>query len=127
MRLALPSLSFLGVLALSRSDIGLALSPVSHDINNQHSQATFPASGAVFGDFQLVDGHVEVKPEQIESYTASSSCFPALDFVMPSKPPANLNNWWCKATDEYAFLGFSYEVEACESTVICVSDLSTSN
>jgi hypothetical protein len=123
MRHALP---FLGVLVLSGSGIGLALSPVSHSINDQHlPQATFPASGAVSGDFQLVDGHVEVKPEQIEFYTASSSCFPALDFVMPSKPPANLNDWWCKATDEYAFLGFSYEVEACESTVICVSGLST--
>lgn len=125
MRLAIPSLSFLSVLALSGSDIGLALSPVSHNINDRHlSQAVFPASGTVPGDPQPADGHVEVKPEQIDSYTASSSCFPALDFVMPSKPPANLNGWWCNATDEYAFLGFSYEVEACESAVIYVSGLS---
>lgn len=49
---------------------------------------------------------------------ANPSCFPALDFVMPVEPPSNLDNWWCSATKEYAFLGFSYEVTACTSTVI---------
>ncbi|KZP34346.1 glycoside hydrolase family 17 protein [Athelia psychrophila] len=34
---------------------------------------------------------------------------------MPSSPPSSLDNWWCDATDEFAFLGFSYEVTACQS------------
>ncbi|KAH7924625.1 hypothetical protein BV22DRAFT_1105363 [Leucogyrophana mollusca] len=34
---------------------------------------------------------------------------------MPSSPPGSLDNWWCSADTEYAFLGFSYEVTACQS------------
>jgi hypothetical protein len=33
---------------------------------------------------------------------------------MPSNPPSDTDNWWCDPTTEYAFLGFSYEVTACE-------------
>jgi hypothetical protein len=33
---------------------------------------------------------------------------------MPSDVPANLTGWWCNPSDEYGFLGFSYEVTACE-------------
>jgi hypothetical protein len=117
MRLVLSSLLLCTV--LSGSDVVLARSPVSHHVNKQaFSQARVPASDAVFGDLQ----HAEVETKPVEIYTASS-CFPALDFAMPSRPPANLNNWWCEITDEYAFLGFSYEVEACESIFALVSRL----
>ncbi|EIM90298.1 uncharacterized protein STEHIDRAFT_129136 [Stereum hirsutum FP-91666 SS1] len=34
---------------------------------------------------------------------------------MPQKVPDSLDGWWCKSADEYAFLGFSYEVTACQS------------
>ncbi|KAF9033700.1 hypothetical protein BDZ89DRAFT_947653 [Hymenopellis radicata] len=34
---------------------------------------------------------------------------------MPSAMPSSLNGWWCDMSDEYAFVGFSYEVTACQS------------
>ncbi|KAF9230883.1 glycoside hydrolase family 17 protein [Melanogaster broomeanus] len=34
---------------------------------------------------------------------------------MPSSIPGSLDNWWCPMDTEYAFLGFSYEVTACQS------------
>ncbi|KAH7888404.1 glycoside hydrolase superfamily [Phlebopus sp. FC_14] len=34
---------------------------------------------------------------------------------MPSSVPNSLDNWWCPMDTEYAFLGFSYEVTACQS------------
>ncbi|KAH9945671.1 glycoside hydrolase superfamily [Amylocystis lapponica] len=46
---------------------------------------------------------------------AASSCFPAVGFSMPSAPPADTTNWWCDPSTEYAFVGFSYEVTACQS------------
>lgn len=46
-----------------------------------------------------------------------SSCFPALDFTMPSEAPANTTsnvaNWWCNTNDEVAWLGFSFDLSAC--------------
>lgn len=45
---------------------------------------------------------------------ASSNCFPAIGFTMPETTPASLANWWCDYDTEYAFVGFSYEVTACE-------------
>ncbi|KAI3618660.1 b-(1-6) glucan synthase [Moniliophthora roreri] len=46
-----------------------------------------------------------------------SSCFPALDFKMPSEVPSDsaLSSWWCDPWTEYAFMGFSYEVTECQS------------
>lgn len=46
--------------------------------------------------------------------TLTSSCFPALGFQMPSVVPNNTNGWWCNPADEYAFMGFSYEITSCE-------------
>lgn len=43
----------------------------------------------------------------------TGSCFPALGFQMPTDVPDSLDNWWCDMDDEYAFLGFSYEISAC--------------
>lgn len=34
---------------------------------------------------------------------------------MPSSTPSSTDNWWCSPDTEYAFLGFSYEVTACQS------------
>ncbi|KAN0090824.1 glycoside hydrolase family 17 protein [Tylopilus felleus] len=34
---------------------------------------------------------------------------------MPSSIPDSLDNWWCPMDTEYAFMGFSYEVTACQS------------
>ncbi|KXN87211.1 hypothetical protein AN958_08601 [Leucoagaricus sp. SymC.cos] len=44
-----------------------------------------------------------------------SHCFPSSGFKMPREPPSSLNGWWCDRGSEYAFVGFSYEVEACQS------------
>lgn len=46
--------------------------------------------------------------------TLTASCFPALGFKMPSEVPANTNGWWCDPSDEYAFMGFSYEITSCQ-------------
>lgn len=47
--------------------------------------------------------------------TTSSGCFPALGFKMPSSTPDSTDGWWCNPKTEYAFVGFSYEVSACQS------------
>lgn len=44
----------------------------------------------------------------------ASGCFPGFNFKMPESPPASLTGWWCDWDTEYAFVGFSYEVSACE-------------
>ncbi|KAK0226693.1 glycoside hydrolase superfamily [Armillaria fumosa] len=33
---------------------------------------------------------------------------------MPATPPSTTDNWWCDMSTEYAFVGFSYEVTACQ-------------
>lgn len=47
------------------------------------------------------------------------SCFPALGFEMPSEvpPDSKFSSWWCDPVNEYAFVGFSYEVTACQYSV----------
>ncbi|KAF8629950.1 hypothetical protein AX17_005516 [Amanita inopinata Kibby_2008] len=52
----------------------------------------------------------------------SSHCFPALDFRMPHAAPQSVDNWWCDQKNEYAFMGFSYEVTACQSREEMKSD-----
>ncbi|KAJ7116579.1 glycoside hydrolase superfamily [Mycena epipterygia] len=34
---------------------------------------------------------------------------------MPADTPSSLTNWWCDESTEYGFVGFSYEVTACQS------------
>ncbi|KAF8622756.1 hypothetical protein AX15_006846 [Amanita polypyramis BW_CC] len=48
--------------------------------------------------------------------TNDQQCFPAIGFNMPLVMPSDdeLEGWWCSTTTEYAFLGFSYEVSACQ-------------
>ncbi|KAK0458407.1 glycoside hydrolase superfamily [Desarmillaria tabescens] len=33
---------------------------------------------------------------------------------MPATPPSTTDDWWCDMNTEYAFVGFSYEVTACQ-------------
>jgi hypothetical protein len=47
------------------------------------------------------------------SSESQANCFPSLGFKTPSNVPSSIDGWWCSATTEYAFLGFSYEVTAC--------------
>ncbi|KAF9440594.1 glycoside hydrolase family 17 protein [Macrolepiota fuliginosa MF-IS2] len=44
-----------------------------------------------------------------------TGCFPGIGFQMPQSPPSSLDGWWCNLNSEYAFVGFSYEVEQCQS------------
>ena len=57
----------------------------------------------------------ETPTSQYPGTSPKQSCFPALDFAMPDDTPASLDGWWCNMEDEYAFLGFSYDVSACQS------------
>ncbi|KAF9460335.1 glycoside hydrolase superfamily [Collybia nuda] len=41
---------------------------------------------------------------------------------MPSAAPTSLTNWWCAYDTEYAFVGISYEVTACQSLTKLRSD-----
>lgn len=41
-------------------------------------------------------------------------CFPSLGFAAPDALPLDNKLWWCDPATEYAFVGFSYEVTACE-------------
>lgn len=52
------------------------------------------------------------------SSESHANCFPSLGFSTPSNVPRSTDNWWCGATTEYAFLGFSYEVTACTSNTL---------
>ncbi|TFY70993.1 hypothetical protein EVG20_g2014 [Dentipellis fragilis] len=45
----------------------------------------------------------------------SRTCFPAMGFSMPASIPQDNTRWWCAMEDEYAFLGFSYEITACQN------------
>ncbi|KAK7472756.1 hypothetical protein VKT23_000866 [Stygiomarasmius scandens] len=46
-----------------------------------------------------------------------ADCFPALGFQPPpfTPPDSWLDHWWCDPNEEFAFVGFSYEVTACQS------------
>ncbi|KAN0090829.1 glycoside hydrolase family 17 protein [Tylopilus felleus] len=47
--------------------------------------------------------------------TDSRACFPSAGFQMPKQVPHSLDGWWCNMNTEYAFVGFSYEITACQS------------
>ncbi|CAK5268687.1 unnamed protein product [Mycena citricolor] len=53
---------------------------------------------------------------------APPNCFPAIGFNMPASVPNSLKNWWCDYASEYAFVGFSYEVTACQDRGTLVSE-----
>ncbi|KAJ6483807.1 B-(1-6) glucan synthase [Mycena vitilis] len=71
------------------------------------------------------DAHpLDNEPTRTVSVNAAAppNCFPALGFKMPSTTPSSLTNWWCDHSTEYAFVGFSYEVTACQSLTQLRSD-----
>ncbi|KAI0278474.1 glycoside hydrolase superfamily [Russula aff. rugulosa BPL654] len=53
-----------------------------------------------------------------------NNCFPAVGFTTPSDVPASTDGWWCDLSDEFGFLGFSYEVTACPSLTQLQTDFS---
>ncbi|KAJ3516518.1 hypothetical protein NLJ89_g1076 [Agrocybe chaxingu] len=59
----------------------------------------------------------DLADRKVQSAAAGTppDCFPALGFTMPTAVPSSTNNWWCNYDTEYAFMGFSYEVTACQS------------
>ncbi|KAL0956472.1 hypothetical protein HGRIS_002618 [Hohenbuehelia grisea] len=59
--------------------------------------------------------HGVAKSQPKKHFLGAPHCFPSLGFKMPKNTPSSLTNWWCDPLTEYAFLGFSYEVEACQS------------
>ena len=58
--------------------------------------------------------HPAQDPIQANPSTVAADCFPGLGFKMPDNVPNTTEGWWCDYADEYAFVGFSYEVTACE-------------
>lgn len=77
---------------------------------------TLVASSAATGVYRPDD--VEEGPQRpviAPSFPQAANCFPSLGFPMPNATPRTLDGWWCDQRDEYAFLGFSYEVTECES------------
>ena len=76
--------------------------------------------GRIPGLLQPFTGHAHT-PRKISRRSCrpslpamTTSCFPAYGFQMPSQVPDNMDRWWCNPADEYAFLGFSYEITPCE-------------
>ncbi|KIM80532.1 glycoside hydrolase family 17 protein [Piloderma croceum F 1598] len=54
-------------------------------------------------------------PSTTNSTSNSTLRFPDLGFKMPTTVPDSLDGWWADDSTEYAFLGFSYEITACQS------------
>ncbi|KAF9072645.1 glycoside hydrolase superfamily [Rhodocollybia butyracea] len=54
--------------------------------------------------------------------SSRANCFPALGFKMPNSVPSSTDGWWCDTDTEYGFVGFSYEVTACQSQSQLVTD-----
>lgn len=50
--------------------------------------------------------------------STAASCFPSVGFNMPSDVPDSLDGWWCNMADEYAFIGFSYEISNCKYSML---------
>ena len=76
--------------------------------------------GRIPGLLQPLTGHAHT-PRKISRRSCrpslpamTTSCFPAYGFQMPSEVPDTMDRWWCNPADEYAFLGFSYEITPCE-------------
>lgn len=55
-------------------------------------------------------------PHSTSNSTSNSTLrFPDLGFKMPATVPSSLDGWWANQSTEYAFMGFSYEITACQS------------
>lgn len=57
------------------------------------------------------------KPTQTGSSSGKpSGCFPSANFTTPDSPKGiSVDDWWCSRSSEYAFMGFSFAVDACPS------------
>ncbi|KAF8502281.1 glycoside hydrolase superfamily [Russula emetica] len=53
-----------------------------------------------------------------------NNCFPAVGFSTPSDVPASTDGWWCDPSDEFGFLGFSYEITSCQNLTQLQTDFS---
>jgi hypothetical protein len=56
-----------------------------------------------------------------------NNCFPAVGFSTPSDVPASMDGWWCDPSDEFGFLGFSYEITTCEFPDVFFSSFRSMN
>ena len=100
--LSLAALS-IGVLVMLASTILCAHTPAS------------PSKRTSSGFGNINSRHINLTKRGSDT-TASNTTrlkFPDLGFTMPSLVPSSIEDWWTKER-EYAFLGFSYEVTACE-------------
>ncbi|KAG1752938.1 hypothetical protein EDB19DRAFT_1670675 [Suillus lakei] len=86
-----------------------------HSSRSGSSSSAYPLSGVTVSVGSA-------PPAPAPSANGSSSCFPSAGFNMPSSVPSSTDGWWCSPNTEYAFLGFSYEVTACQSTSKLNSD-----
>lgn len=102
-------LSTLGALLLLSLDFVSArhLPRSCHPHSRSSGSSSEPLSGVVAVS--------SAPPAPAPSNGSTSSCFPSLGFTMPSSVPSSTDGWWCSPNTEYAFLGFSYEVTACQS------------
>ncbi|KAI0940593.1 hypothetical protein AcW1_003749 [Taiwanofungus camphoratus] len=61
----------------------------------------------------------DIQPQNFERASTDALpapfCFPALGFIVPPVLPPDNTHWWCDPSTEYAFVGFSYEVTACQT------------
>lgn len=104
---------------LLKSKRSSLLSPESNVLQARDSTSSAAAAGSLLSLIEVALQNANQKNSKgtvaaAGSAPPSSSCFPALDFQMPDNVPSDLNNWWCSPDTEYAFMGFSYEVTACE-------------
>ena len=92
-------LTILGALALSA--LAFAAPFESHvQLHDTRSAATIKNKSTT------AKPHTNAKPAPF--------CYPSLGFVPPLTLPKTNADWWCDPSTEYAFVGFSYEVTACE-------------
>ncbi|PIL34111.1 hypothetical protein GSI_03822 [Ganoderma sinense ZZ0214-1] len=88
--------TLLGALALS---LLASAAPLEKGVQPHNFRASTPAARS--------DATTDANPAPF--------CFPSLGFIPSSALPSDNTNWWCDPATEYAFLGFSYEVTACQS------------
>lgn len=74
-----------------------------------HSNTTSTASSA-----KASPTTVSTTSNSTSSGNSTGLKFPQLGFKMPSEVPSTLDGWWADPSEEYAFVGFSYEISACE-------------
>ncbi|KAK0529377.1 hypothetical protein OC834_003716, partial [Tilletia horrida] len=97
------------------SGIGTPPAPSS---SSTSAQTYIPTSTSASASASLASSRPKPTPTKTPTPTPQpKSCFPALDFKMPDEvPDADApDGWWCDMQDEYAFLGFSYDLSSCPS------------